>query len=483
MLATGHFTGTDIHIWNLKTNKLVKKLKGPAFRVYSLAFSPDGTRLVSGGGNYSEAVAGELFVWETASWKTIHAIPRTEQMIYDVAVSPDNKRIATASQDHSVRTWDMATRQRGTRPPDACGSSRHGCFHEGRQTPVFRRVRWPAPVVGPRSRQGDRRPIGQCVGRPTHSTFTGRKDLWPRLEYWDRSRARGTVGTLSTIRSLTSFPNHVGLVSDVGFSPDGKTLVSVGGIPNPGPWLASSGLRWEAGPRGPWYVSVTTQSPPGKSTTTLRPSSEIHFWDLETKTALADLPGPRQFIESAQFTPDGMHLITVGGSGMEPGEIHLFDVRGIRPKAVLPATAGLTCGKFNPDGSLFATGGMDGSLILWRRRQGGARPGDSGTQGNPPQHAWSPDGTRLFTSGEDGTVRSWNPKTGEPGIAITAADRAVYGLAISPDGTMSPPRQATGKIASPDNCASGMPPREPNSFACQIPMAPPGAWPLRPTAT
>jgi WD40 repeat protein len=436
LLATGHFNGTDIHIWDLQTNKLLKKLKGPAFRVYALAFSADGTRLVSGGGNYSEAAPGELFVWDTATWKTIHVLPAHDQMIYDVAVSPDNKRIATCSQDHSVRTWDMTTGKEEhilkmhTAAVATVAFSRDGkrLYSGG----FDGRLQWWDPEAG------------KVIDGQIVSTWAVR-----RIRLSPDGKTLALALNIGTDRGLAAlwdmerqeithkFPNHAGLISDVVFAPNGKTLVSVGGISSSAPWLTSAALRWEPGPRGPWHITVTTQ-PAGssKSTTTVRQSSEVHCWDLETKSPLADLAGPKHFIEAVQFTGDGSRLITAGGSGTEPGEIRLYEFQGVRPKAVLAADAGLTCGKFSPDGALFATGGADGSLTFWdvaKASRGRVIPAHKGIVRNL---AWSPDGARLFTSGEDGAVRSWNPKTGEPGITITAADRAVYGLAISPDGKM-----------------------------------------------
>ena len=356
-------------------------------------------------------------------------------MIYDVAVSPDNKRIATASQDHSVRTWDMAT---------------------GKEEHVFR-MHAAAVATVAFTKDGKRLYSGGFDGRMQWwDPESGKAIDGAIVSAWNVRRIRlspdgktfGLALNVGTDRGhaalwdierheiVHKFPNHAGLVSDVAFSPDGKTLVSVGGISDSAPWISSTSIGWQPGPHGPWHVSVTTQPAGGKSTMTVRPSSEIHCWDVETKSALAELPGPKNFIEAAQFTTDGSRFITVGGAGMETGEITLYDFRGIRSKAVLAATAGLTCGKFSPDGSLFATGSLDGSLILWDVAKAVRSLVIPAHKGIVRNLCWSADGTRIFTSGEDGTVRAWNSKTGEPGIMFTAADRAIYGLAMSADGTM-----------------------------------------------
>ena len=194
-------------------------------------------------------------------------------------------------------------------------------------------------------------------------------------------------------------------------------------------------------PFGPWFAPIAVVR---DGTTTIRnaPTSEVRCWDVATGSPLAALSGPKYSIDAVQFTPDGTRFIAVGGVSGNPGEVRLYDFAGVRTKAVLAGSnSGLTCGRFSPDGSLFATGGMDGSLIVWTVAK--ALAGDAWAKRVIPAHkgivrhlAWSPDGSRLITSGEDGVVHSWNPATGEPGITIAAADRAVYGVAVSPDGTM-----------------------------------------------
>jgi WD40 repeat protein len=233
---------------------------------------------------------------------------------------------------------------------------------------------------------------------------------------------------------VRKFAPHDGQVNDVEFSPDGRMLVSVGG-------RYEVDTRFEAGPVGPWTVSVSvTRS--GKTTTRQAPASEIRLWDVVSGGSLAALPGHKHWVETVHFTADGSRLITVGGVAGQPGEIRISETAGLRPTAVLAASnGGLTCGRFSPDGSRFATGSTDGTLILWDVTR--ALAGDGSSKKVIPAHkglvrnlAWTKDGSRLVTSGEDGVVKVWDPKTDESVLTITAADRPVYGVAVSPDGTM-----------------------------------------------
>jgi WD40 repeat protein len=428
-LATGHIDGA-IHLWDLKTGKSVKTLTGHANRVWSLAFSPDGTRLVSGGGNWDEQVSGEIRVWDTNTWKVLQEIAAHDDLVFQVAVSPDNRRIASCSRDQTVRIWDLATGKAEHVLRMHAAAVRTIAFtKDGKRLysgGFDGRLQWWDPVAG---KAIDGRPLGvQSVQRMRLSPDG--KTIGLALQSGQNAGYAALWDTEAN-EFIRKFGAHDGQVNDVAFSPDGQTLASVGG-------QYSTTPRYEPGPIGPWTVPVN-ETREGRRTSRPAPVSEIRLWDVAAGTPLASFPGHKHWVETVQFTPDGSQLITVGGASGQPGEIRLTDLAGIRPRAVLPATAGLTCGKLSPDGSLFATGGTDGNLILWDVKK--AVAGDASSRRVIRAHkglvrnlAWSPDGSRLFTSGEDGKVYGWDPKTGDRVVAVNAADRPVYGIAVSPDG-------------------------------------------------
>ncbi|KIK33425.1 hypothetical protein CY34DRAFT_813606 [Suillus luteus UH-Slu-Lm8-n1] len=94
--------GTDEHIiiWNLKTGKELLKLEQRAWRV---AFTPDGLRLVSG--NYkdiriSDAITGDII-------KQFDA--HTDEPFLSLVVAPNGTKFATTSYDKTTRFFDLAT--------------------------------------------------------------------------------------------------------------------------------------------------------------------------------------------------------------------------------------------------------------------------------------------------------------------------------------------------------------------------------------
>ena len=68
----------------------------------SLGISPDGSRLASAAGGYSEP--GEVIVWDTQSWAEIFRVSGQTGQTSSVDFSPDGKRIAISSGE-----WDQPT--------------------------------------------------------------------------------------------------------------------------------------------------------------------------------------------------------------------------------------------------------------------------------------------------------------------------------------------------------------------------------------
>jgi WD40 repeat protein len=67
--------------------------------VFAVAWSPDGTRIASGGNQVWDARTGHLLVKYSGHTGTV----------YTVVWSPDGRRIASGSDDSTVQVWDAAS--------------------------------------------------------------------------------------------------------------------------------------------------------------------------------------------------------------------------------------------------------------------------------------------------------------------------------------------------------------------------------------
>ena len=97
--------------FNLADGKRVSFPGGHESWVFSLAFSADGEKTFSGGGD------GRITVWETASDapKPIRKTEAHQGWIRAMSVSPDGSLLATGGNDRVVRLWERRERVAGPR--------------------------------------------------------------------------------------------------------------------------------------------------------------------------------------------------------------------------------------------------------------------------------------------------------------------------------------------------------------------------------
>jgi hypothetical protein len=92
-----------LEVWNAATGQKVQTLQGrPTNFLRSAAFSPDGTRLVSG------HTDGSAKLWDLASARVIRSVWHAKS-VDAVAFSHDGSRLLTGGEDSVVKLWDTAT--------------------------------------------------------------------------------------------------------------------------------------------------------------------------------------------------------------------------------------------------------------------------------------------------------------------------------------------------------------------------------------
>jgi WD40 repeat protein len=103
LLAIG--TLENIQIYNPGTREQVASL---GVRSLSLAWTPDGTRLLSGGHNEDCTIRE----WDTLAWEQVgHPWEGHTKAIDALAIHPAGTLVASASDDNHVRLWRLSDRQ------------------------------------------------------------------------------------------------------------------------------------------------------------------------------------------------------------------------------------------------------------------------------------------------------------------------------------------------------------------------------------
>jgi tetratricopeptide (TPR) repeat protein len=91
-----------VRLWEASTGEAVGVLEGHADWVNSVAFSPDGQYIASGGGWEDNTVR----LWEASTGQAVRVLEGHSGTVWSVAFSPDGQYIASGSGDDTVRLWE-----------------------------------------------------------------------------------------------------------------------------------------------------------------------------------------------------------------------------------------------------------------------------------------------------------------------------------------------------------------------------------------
>jgi WD40 repeat protein len=419
ILASGGADQT-IKLWDVDAGQpLGEPLIGHTDGVTGLVFSPDGTTLVS------SSLDQTIILWDL---ETLQPLTGLAGGVGDVAFSPGGERLVSGSQDGTIILWDLQ------RDLPAIARSLSG--HDDAVKSVAFSPDTPA-------------------SRGTGGEILASASMDSSIRLWD-AKTGDPLGDPLT--------GHDQTVNSVAFSPDGALMASGGDD--------QTIILWDVETREPLgdplegqigAINTLAFDPEGRILASGGADATIILWDVETREPIGQpLEGHSGPVESVAFSPNDDEFLLSGARGRL--NIGLWDVRSGAAFTITDVHGidGALSVAFGPDPETpsFASGGSDGRILLTTQ---GSERFLTGHTGGVNSLAFSPDtlasrgtgGTLLASGGADGWVILWDVPTGQaigrlaphlpPGGPMEGAGLAplaglaghggeVFSVAFSPDG-------------------------------------------------
>ncbi|MFB2975092.1 CHAT domain-containing protein [Microseira sp. BLCC-F43] len=386
------------------------RLQGHKNRVNSVTWSPNGKILASASDDNT------IKLWNLEG-KEIGTLEGHTAAVNSISISPNGKILVSGSNDGTIKLWTLKGKEIRTLKYGA-GVNSVSISPDGKIV---------ASAGGGTIKLWNLN--GKEIRTLKHNTEVIAVSISPDGKMLAAGTYDGTIELWSLDgKKIKTLKAHQEDVMSVSFSPDGQMLASTGYDKTVKLWRIADGKElWtrKGHSDSVWNVSF---SPDGKMLASASIDKTIKIWNLEGK--LLETLNNNSWVYGVAWSPNGK---TLAAANIDK-TIKLWCFEDKELKKLAGHNDVVRSASFSPDGETIATGSDDATIKLWSR-DGKLINTFKGHSGKVYSVAWSSNGKMLVSGSDDNSIKLWRIADGKELLTLKHQN-AVRSVSISPDSKM-----------------------------------------------